>query len=91
MKKKLEESHGNNKTSSSSSDTDADGAKVEVGEIPMGIENENFDPVTEDFEVGADDADVVVGDGRCRPVDDFYPDEGGNNIPGMTSFLTLPT
>ena len=80
VKKKLEESHSTNSSGRKSS-TDTDGSKVE---IPTSIENENFDPVTEDFEADADDDVVGVGDGRCRPIDDFDPDEGGNGMPGKS-------
>ena len=91
VKKKLEESHSTNSSGRKSS-TDTDGSKVEVGEIPTSIENENFDPVTEDFEADADDDVVGVGDGRCRPIDDFDPDDGGNGMPGkswISSMLIL--
>jgi len=71
-------------------------SRLEIGEIPTSIksiesiENENFDPATEDFN---DDADDVAGggDGRCRPVEDFDPDDKYDDMPGLnvTTLFTV--
>ena len=52
-----------------------------LGEVTLTIENENFNPASEDFKAEAKDDDVIGGEGRCRPLRDFLPVED-EDMPG---------
>ncbi len=84
VKKKLDESGKLDETKSESAETKTKSESAETktkkksgsSEYPLTIENENFNPVSDDFKAGDEnEGEIIEGSGRCRALSTFDPDE----------------
>ena len=92
VKKKLDESGKSDETKSESESAETKTKKKSgSSEYPLTLENENFNPVSDDFKAGDEnEGEIIEGSGRCRALNTFdTDDESYKDMPGYYSGCRL--
>ena len=88
VKKKLDESGKSDESKSTEAKSKPKSKSTETEStsivLPLTIENENFNPVSDDFEAGDESkGEIIEGNGRCRALNTFDPNDDCNrDMPG---------